>query len=72
VLLLANVITFSQKSRFAISWISVSLLTALLIACSPTTNKNLEEMIEINENQTFSENEEGQWKKGNGWMPMNT
>jgi len=29
-------------------------------------------MIEINENQTFSENEEGQWKKGNGWMPMNT
>ena len=52
-----------MKNYHTISRISVALCMALLISCSPVSNKKLEEMIEINENWTFSEK-----AKSNGWM----
>ena len=41
--------------------ILVPIVLAFLISCSSTTNRNLEEMIEIKHNWTFSEKGKEQW-----------
>ena len=50
-----------MKSPSTISRVSAALLLAFLLSCSNTTKKDLEEMIEIKHNWTFSEMGKEQW-----------
>jgi len=50
-----------MTSLLTISRISAGLVLSVLLSCSPTTKKNLEEMIEINHNWTFSEKGKELW-----------
>lgn len=50
-----------MKNYRTIFRITSILFVALLISCSSSNHKNLEEMIEISENWIFSENQANQW-----------